>query len=380
MLEWIEFCLAGTPQHNTMHARTAVSLIYLWLWIKGPTAALIQENHKDSGLTTVPEILNIDVEYLILSKNSIYDITNTSLVSYPKLIRLDMDRNGLKRIHNGAFSNNPALQNLHFSYNSIVYIADDFGPARNSLVEARFFMAVKTPTELENMDFRHFPKLKMLLIGGNHLRKIDGNNLPDSLNYFALGWGYLTTMPNFRIYTPNISTIKLNQNSISHIPGESILGLRLEELNVQSNNIETIPDLYDHPLHALRIGNNPLCCNESLCWVRLWGRKKPALLNGLSSAVCSSPSSLENSLLQEADPVEMGCYKGQRVVILYIHTKLKSGQISFFHNILGSCEIELKCCPEHCSIRDWFKLNMHFCGKSFIASNPVSHRMQFISI
>ena len=118
-------------------------------------------------------------------------------------------------------------------------------------------------------------------------------------------------MPDLHLYTPNISIIILKYNNISQIPAETIIGMKqLRHLNVYSNNLKIIPDLYHSSLEILEIGKNPLCCDESLCWVRLCARKKPAALTVPGKPVCSSPDYIEGKLLMEGDPVKMGCYKG----------------------------------------------------------------------
>ena len=116
--------------------------------------------------------------------------------------------------------------------------------------------------------------------------------------------------PNFQLYTPQITIISLSRNNFSYIPDEYIMDLQLEGIDIRDNTLETIPDLFDQPLQKLKVAGNPLRCNQSLCWVRLWARKETVVLTGIESAVCQSPSFMTGKSLLGVDPVKMACYKG----------------------------------------------------------------------
>ena len=165
--------------------------------------------------------------------------------------------------------------------------------------------------ELTNMNFSQFPVLQQLHIGRNPLERFDASNLPKGLQEFILSNSILTVMPNFSLYTPVIRIIRLGNNNISHLPVGSLTGLQqLRTLKLQRNQMETIPDMYSQPLAMLRIDNNPLVCNVSLCWVRLWAVVKIIDLSGINKAICHSPSYLADKKLSDVDPVAMACYLG----------------------------------------------------------------------
>ena len=86
---------------------------------------------------------------------------------------------------------------------------------------------------------------------------------------------------------------------------------QLNKFDIRSNKLETIPDLYDKPLQLLIIDDNPVCCNVSLCWVRLWAKKKTEVLVGTEGVVCHSPSYFEGQKLLDVDAIKMWCYKGE---------------------------------------------------------------------
>ena len=96
----------------------------------------------------------------------------------------------------------------------------------------------------------------------------------------------LTAVPDLSTYAPNITSIEITDNNISYISPELMSGLKqLNKFDIGSNQLETIPDLYDKPLQLLIIDENPISCNVSLCWVRLWAQKKTEALTGTSGAV-----------------------------------------------------------------------------------------------
>ena len=276
----------------------------------GSTSTLITEDHESAGFTAVPENLNTNVEHLILSNNKLQNITVTSLANYPTLINLDVARNEIRYIHDGSFDHNPTLEYLNLNSNFLRYIPTYFSLAQNSLIHIRLWDGLEK--ELETMNFSKFLLLKTLNLGSNPLAKFDASNLPKDLDNFLLAYALLLEMPNFSIYTPEITVIKLRNNNLSYIPADSMLELQqLREFDIRANRLETIPDLYDRPLEKLRINDNPLNCNESLCWVRLWARTKGVALKSIDSAVCQSPSYFAGQMLVEVDPVQMACYKGE---------------------------------------------------------------------
>ena len=115
--------------------------------------------------------------------------------------------------------------------------------------------------------------------------------------------------PNFQRYTPQITIISLSGNNFFYIPDEYIMDLQLEGIDILDNTLETIPDLFDQTPQKLKVAGNPLRCNQSLCWVRLWARKKTVVLTDIESAVCQSPGFMTGKSLLSVDPVKMACYK-----------------------------------------------------------------------
>ena len=235
------------------------------------------------------------------------------------------------------------------------------------------------------MHFTKFSQLYELSLGGNGLLKLDLGNFPNTLGNFNLKWGDLSTMPNLHLYMPNISAILLKSNNISRIPTENFVGMKqLRHLDVYNNNLKTIPDLYHSSLEILEIGKNPLCCNESLCWVRLWARKKSIALKVPGKPVCSSPGYIEGELLMDSDPVEMECYKGQYEIkfIFPIIGKTKIfNPLAFLAKESFSTSIYVRlytCRPVHPSGHTVYTVNCQTCLEHIIAPHYVENRYNHI--
>ena len=294
---------------NIVNANDVKVILLMFLWIIGTGTALITENHRKMGLTIVPENLNTDVEVLILKINNIHSITNRSLANYPSLVTLNMENNVLNYIYEGAFDSNANLQYLYLKNNMLRYIPADFGPAKYSLLVVNLYAGMEI--ELTNMNFSQFSVLQELHIGGNPMERVDASNLPKDIQQFILSNSVLTVMPSFFPYTPGIRVIKLGNNNIAHISAGSVTGLQqLTSFRIQRNQVETIPDMYHQPLETLTIDGNPLVCNQSLCWVRMWTMVKAIDLFGIDRAICHSPSYLAGKTLLDVDPVAMACYLG----------------------------------------------------------------------
>ena len=85
----------------------------------------------------------------------------------------------------------------------------------------------------------------------------------------------------------------------------------LETLLINNNQLNTIPDLYDTSLTILEMASNPLECNQSLCWIRMWW---PWMRSGMlvwDKPKCASPSTVQGKELMDLRPTYLQCYKGK---------------------------------------------------------------------
>ena len=84
----------------------------------------------------------------------------------------------------------------------------------------------------------------------------------------------------------------------------------LKSLIIPNNALVAIPDLFHVPLSRITWVGNPIECNMSLCWVRMWGHVKPSTLT-LDSMTCESPSEVAGLKVTDIHPVAMKCYAGR---------------------------------------------------------------------
>ena len=293
-----------------MSTQLTLVILQFIMWVNSSQSAVLMEIHTFSGLTAVPEHLNHGLTTLILSDNDISCITNTSLANYTNMTELIMTHNSLDYIQDGSFDHNPKLQTLDCRHNKLRYIPADFGPATSSLINIDFYNGMKIA--LKNLNFSQFFRLRSLRLGGNPLQHYDANNIPSDINHLNIRETQLTVIPNLSPYAPRIKDIKIHINDIQYISTASLSGLAaLRQLNIQLNQLETLPDLFDKPLNLLCIDDNPIHCNVSLCWVRLWAKKKATALKKISSARCNTPKQLQGQNLMDVDPVQMKCFKGR---------------------------------------------------------------------
>ena len=115
-----------------------------------------------------------------------------------------------------------------------------------------------------------------------------------------------------------------------------------ETLHLDRNQSTSVPDLYDHPLTALKLADNPLVCEKSLCWIRMWPRFKILIL--ADNPTCASPSHFAGLSLMGISPVDLRCYMGKNavqtrhaIIILNDQLSIVVDQLSSYLN--NSCEL-----------------------------------------
>ena len=270
----------------------------------------IRIDMSEMNLTTVPEDILTDVTHLILDRNNIIRITNTSLTLYQELSYLHLWKNGLTYIEDGSFDHNPKLKTLSAGMNQIKQLPHSFGAATTSLNMINFWCSLHDPA-IHDMNFTEMISLEWLNTGcGNHHGRFDAAVLPPNLKYICLNRMRLTEFPYFARYSPHITTILIATNDITEIPSEYIVeNSDLEELFSSSNGLSTIPDLYHLPLTKLHLRNNPFICDQSLCWIRMWPWMKTP--NDITDNIrCETPAFLRGIKLMDINPTTLGCYYG----------------------------------------------------------------------
>ena len=163
-------------------------------------------------------------------------------------------------------------------------------------------------------------KLENLNLGcADFSRRLNAAILPPSLLRINLNSARLTQLPEFGIYTPNITEFLVSGNRIGEISQTKVAGLlALTRINMKNNEFSTVPDLYHLPLTHLKLARNPLVCNRSLCWIRMWPWAKASLLDvdGITCGLTGVPHSV---LLTDINPATLDCHHGKYYYILHVY-------------------------------------------------------------
>ena len=230
------------------------------------------------------------------------------------------------------FSNMTHLTTLDVSYNDLIAIPSEYILGLNSLT---FIGFGKNRVELMP-DLSHLNNLEILSAWSNSISIIPRNTIQGLGKLYDFGFenNKLKTMPNVS-YLSSLQYLRLPGNLIRHIPNNTLNGLPnlwnidltgnmiwhmdgLQQLAANNlylflsgNQFIILPDLFDMTLGELHIRNNPLLCNQSLCWLRMWPWFKD--LPSIDNPECAEPQNLAGMNATKVHPVALNCYKGQCV-------------------------------------------------------------------
>ena len=263
-------------------------------------------------------------------------IDHSSFVRYRNMTKLKMHKCSLVYVKNGTFNLLWKLENIDFSYNKIIEFPVNFGLASDSINKFNLWRSFKRHvSNLSPFYFRNFSKLTDLTLGSNGKMPLDTSILPISLTRININYARsLRTFPNFTGRTPNLKKILIAACMIQEIHRENIQNMNITYLNIgknrltsipdhatypyiadlriRSNNLATIPDFYNTTLTKLSLSDNPLVCDNALCWIRMrpWFFDTPILTD---TPICASPAIVTGTPLMEVRPVHMECFKGKLV-------------------------------------------------------------------
>ncbi|KAA0191005.1 hypothetical protein HAZT_HAZT007101 [Hyalella azteca] len=208
-------------------------------------------------------------------------ITSKFISGAPTITSLDLSRNALTSIATGALSTYGNLQVLDLSHNQIDVIEDNALQHLNKLQE--LILNHNRVVAISGWSFAHVPKLTTLRLADNALLAVT-EDLVHKL--------------------PSLSTLDLGANDITFL---------------QPHAFNSTPNL-----QHLSLTDNPLHCDCSLSWLRVWLLRDAALsLEEKRSATCATPPHLQNAPLVS--------YKAKNYVMLEAE-ELKCAEDSSFHD------------------------------------------------
>ena len=221
-----------------------------------------------------------------LDRHRIRSIPDEAVRSLPRLRQFFMRDNKLSNLPN--FSNCKSLEKLILTNNELSVI-----PRQH----------------IEGLD-----RLKVLQLGENVI-----TIMPDISNLFALGtFGIGNNLiseipPKYIDGLLNMENFACENNKLLFMPDVKIFFPQLKTLFVQGNRLKTLPDLYAmSSLSTLSAAENPLVCNRSLCWLRMWPWMRPSLTVLQDKPLCDQPASLAHIQVIRFHPTGVECYKGKK--------------------------------------------------------------------
>ena len=288
------------------------SVLPVWLWFHYSWWFVLRWrlHLSEKELLFIPSDIDIAVSSLNLDSNRISEVTSRSLYNFTDLRLLYLQYNVISVIEDGAFDKNNKLEVLKLSNNVLTKLPWSFGPATYSL---RLFLATTAikPEAFRYLNFTNFKNLLTVSLGNN--KGLPGNVITKyskRTKILGLFMCDIETIPDLSIHVPNVRNLGLQQNALVNIHGKGLEKLvKLMQLTLDSNQLQSVPDLFHLPLRGLRLTGNPLECNQSLCWLRMWVWFKPAP-NGFDTATCATPDILRGKKLSDVDPVYLRCYQG----------------------------------------------------------------------
>ena len=283
----------------------------------------------------VPQNLGPSTLSILIKDSYVPNLNRSSLVNYPKLLRLRIQTCGLEYVDEGTFDNNPLLEYLELVGEPLRQLPANLGPAQDSLKRVSL-NRVSTPIRnlIGGNYFREFPKLTSLGIGGSHDLgpELDADILPRQLVYLDMSKAGIEIFPNLSAVVPGLLYLHIQQNYIQVIPMECISTLtkmkslvigsnllatlpeigfmkQLRLLYANDNQLTRLPDIYHLDLTNLKMANNPLVCDQALCWLRMWPLTRTSILE--DKPTCASPWTIAGRELMGVHPVAMQCYNGK---------------------------------------------------------------------
>ena len=282
----------------------------------------------------IPQDLGPGLLRLHVYGHTLLYLNFSSLRHYPKLQKFSLENCGLEYIAEGTFDATPHLTDLYLVSLPLKALPVTFGVAQLSLNWIKLWAVIGTPIYELTSDnyFWNFSKATYLGLGRNAIKNLNTSILPLQLTYLNVDGSKMTSFPNLTNVVPSLAHVRCLSNPIRTIPLGNLVGLtgmktfwiqwnklqelpdlgfmlQLNELKIDNNNLDSLPDLYHLPLKILLLTGNPWACDMTLCWVRMWPWAK--LLPVLGNPVCAKPAELYGMQLMSVKPSQMHCYNGK---------------------------------------------------------------------
>eukprot|EP00177_Eucheuma_denticulatum_P003799 GFKZ01006863.1.p1 GENE.GFKZ01006863.1~~GFKZ01006863.1.p1 ORF type:complete len:452 (+),score=66.72 GFKZ01006863.1:252-1607(+) len=192
--------------------------------------SLFLTNNRISEINNLEECVSL--RELVLRQNAICRITG--LNNCPQLEELDLYMNQIDHVPADCFAANPNLKRVDLSFNQLRSLVD-FPSPNLSNIEELFLIGNKIK---EIRGLTAMPKIVMLELGDNRLRKIERLEPLTSLHGLWLGRNKITRIEGLLTLT-QLRRLSIQSNRIQVIEGLDHL-IHLEELYLSHNGISSM--------------------------------------------------------------------------------------------------------------------------------------------
>ena len=165
----------------------------------------------ESNLTEVPTYPVIQsVNFLNLDRNNIEELFRHSFKNYDELIKLFLDQNWLRRMHDGTYENIHNLQLLALNRNSIVQLPANFSTSTTKLYLINLVDTIEDLHLLRYPYVSAFTGLNYLNIGWNDIENLNDSFFPPNIRCLAASWGSMNKFPPLTSLTSSIHLTGIN--------------------------------------------------------------------------------------------------------------------------------------------------------------------------
>ncbi|XP_026807749.1 LOW QUALITY PROTEIN: leucine-rich repeat-containing protein 15-like [Rhopalosiphum maidis] len=277
------------------------------------------------------------LERLDLSHNRLHTIHNNSFKGSPNLTFLDLSNNSIHFISPDAFVNLPFLKVLRLQNNLLTSASTSHLQGLRSLVDldlsSNLLAGQLGPSTLPRL-----PNLQVISLAHNQLNSVRRGSFAGlegivslTLNHNQIdvledhGFRAVPTLShldlaNNRIvavssaslaHLTKLKTLDLSHNFLRSLTSDLIVPLKsIQVIKLDDNDISIVAEgalNTGNHITSISLSDNPLNCDCSLLYFAGWLSNHSATHAAGDTAVCATPPSLENGLLQDLPVSKLTC-------------------------------------------------------------------------
>ncbi|KAF5271294.1 hypothetical protein FQR65_LT05309 [Abscondita terminalis] len=349
-----------------------------------PLQALGLPNNQLTSVPTVPLRSVPELDRLDLSGNKIKSLDVESFKGLYNLSFVDLSNNFISKIYPSTFSKIPQLRTLRLRGNRLTITA----VSKLDSISTAEELDLSVNTLVGPLDSHTFPKmqsLKYLQLSHNSFTSIKMGCLEGLTNLTTLtlqhnqidviedhAFIYVSKLVDLDLshnrivavsgaslaHLPHLNNLDLRHNFLRALTADLILPLKkLESLRLDDNDISIVASdalKSDIILKRLTLSENPLNCDCSLSEFALWLANSSLPKEDKSSAVCTTPPTLENGLLVDIPNRELLCGDDEQETLTLSHPAPVKAHINLKHffydgeKIVLQWSVEEKAVPYTC--------------------------------